>query len=149
MATATASSFSSPAKYVHQGVIRLYGKYATTIGIGDVVKCFKLANGAVVLDAGLKGGGAGTNNVVLRIRDFSDSGSTTVSAGADLITSSVSGVQKLELNNAGQLHFEVSLSDGAAGKQGYVEVEMVCASAIATGTNVYWVDATFDRTGRG
>lgn len=145
MATATASSYLGTPKYCHQGNIRLYGKYSTTLSAGDVVKLFKLQDGAVILDAGYKREGGG-GDVTVRIRDRSDSASTTVSAGMELLTATASTVVALSTSNVGQMFYQVSLSDAVVSR--YVDVEMVCASASATGTHVYWVDVTWDDSQR-
>lgn len=146
MATATASSYLGSPKYAHEnGGVRLFGKYTTTLSAGDVVKLFKVQDGAIILDAGYKREGAG-GDVTMRIRDRSDSASTTVSAGMELITATGSGIVSLKVGGGAQqamLNYQVSLSAGVVNR--YVDVELVCASASATGTHIYWVDLIFNK----
>lgn len=135
MATKTLSTFLKEPTFLHEGVVSVVAEISAsagwTLSAGDVVKLFKIPDRAVIVGGFLSRSEPG-GDVTLRIRDYSDSASSTVSAGMELITSTGSG--QINIGHSGKItgaNYQVSLSDGVVVR--HVDVELVAASASTTG----------------
>ncbi len=137
MATATASSYLREPKALHSGVNKVIGTYTATLGIGDVLKCFRLPDRAIITDAGVQHDGGG-GDLTMQIRSRSDSASTTVAQA--LVTATGSGVVRMSL--AAGFGYQVSLSDAVVVKD--VDIEIANASAASTGVHRFWIEYVLD-----
>lgn len=146
MATLTLSTFTKEPLTVHSGVntriAEISASAGWTVSAGDVIQLFKLPDRAVIVGGFISRSEPG-GDITLRIRDRSQSGSTTVSAGMELLTSTGSG--QVFIGHSGNIdacNYQVSLSDSVVTRN--VIVEIVGASASTTGPILVKIDYVLD-----
>ncbi len=129
--TLTASTYTKPIKKNHAGtnsVVCTYSRGTDSGTVGDTIKLFKLPDRARII------GGYYTMidadaQLTVQIRDYSDSGSSTTSAGFKLCSGSATQVTMIGIDGAAaiQVPDQISLSDAVINR--YVDVEAIVASA--------------------
>lgn len=137
MATATASTYTRPAKGIHAGVNCVPFTVVAAAAIADTVNLCKLPDRAVVVDAALHRGTT-QGNLAMNVRTYSAGGSTTLAAV--LLSAVAAGVARLD--SAGGINYQVSMSDAVIDK--WANLEIVAASASVTGTIKGYVSYIMD-----
>lgn len=136
MATLTMSAFLKEPKALHAGVnarvVEVSATAGYTVSAGDVVKCFKLPDRAIVLGGYISRSEPG-GDLTLRLKIPMTGASGTVSSTVTTLLESTASGQVFigNPNDIGMAGYQISVSDAVIDKT--IDVEIVGASASTTG----------------
>ncbi len=144
--TVTASTYTATIKRQHAGVNSLvctYDASANKRTVGDTVKLFKIPDRAQIIGGYYTMRDADAQ-LTVQIRDYSDSGSSTTSAGLKLCSGSANNFCLFGIDGAVGIDIidQISLSDNVVNR--FVDVEAVVASATASLNFTVRVDYILD-----